>query len=355
MTPNPIVDEERVARLVPLDAIDPDPDQPRKTFPGDALQELAQRIWEQGLIQPITASPGEDGRFKIFTGERRWRAFQINRERAARFFAGNPEDLPEDHLALRYGRWTSIPLLEAPALTPSDRILLQVAENHDREDLTLYERAVAIYKSFQLSGLKGKDFAAKAGIPAGVLSAYKGLAQSSGLTKLALENGVLQDPKAAVFFQQLSFDLQESLLQQAQEDETTLTRVQLRRELDALEAAKESAQRAAATPPAPAAGATRGGESGGEKSPPRVEPGGSPGLSEGPFLSVDGLLWLQTHLEGCEAAAGEGEEEPLRLEAVEATRKAVLTSAPFILIRESLGEPRSPLETSANRKLVEAV
>jgi hypothetical protein len=197
--------------------------------------------------------------------------------------------------------------------------------------------------------LKGKDFAGKAGIPAGVLSAYKGLAQSSGLTKLALENGVLQDPKAAVFFQQLSFDLQESLLQQAQEDETTLTRVQLRRELDALEAAKESAQRAAATPPEPAAGAPRGG---GEKSPPRVEPAGSAGLPEGPFLSVDGLLWLQTHLEGCEPA---GEEEPLRLEAVEATRKAVLTSAPFILIRESFGEPRSPLETPARRNLVEAV
>jgi ParB family chromosome partitioning protein len=349
MTPNPIVDEERVARLVPLDAIDPDPDQPRKTFPEGALQELAQRIWEQGLIQPITASPGEDGRFKIFTGERRWRAFQINRERAARFFAANPEDVPEDHLSLRYGRWTSIPLLEAPPLTPSDRILLQVAENHDREDLSLYERAVAIYKSFQLSGLKGKDFAVKAGIPQGVLSAYKGLAQSSGLTKLALETGVLQDPKAAVFFQQLSFDLQETLLQQAQEDEATLTRVQLRRELDALEAAKESAQRAAATPAEPAAGAARGG---GEKSPPRVEPGGSPGLPEGPFLSVDGLLWLQAHLEGCEPA---GEDEPLRLEAVEATRKAVLTSAPFILIRESFGEPCSPPETLAKRKLVEAV
>ncbi len=274
------------------------------------------------------------------------------RERAARFFAANPEDVPEDHLSLRYGRWTSIPLLEAPPLTPSDRILLQVAENHDREDLSLYERAVAIYKSFQLSGLKGKDFAIKAGIPQGVLSAYKGLAQSSGLTKLALETGVLQDPKAAVFFQQLSFDLQESLLQQAQEDEATLTRVQLRRELDSLEAAKESAQRASATPAEPAAGAARGGESGGEKSPPRDEPGGSPGLPEGPFLSVDGLLWLQAHLEGCEPA---GEDEPLRLEAVEATRKAVLTSAPFILIRESFGEPCSPLETPAKRKLVEAV
>jgi len=50
-----------------------------------------------------------------------------------------------------------------------------------------------------------------------------------------------------------------------------------------------------------------------------------------------------------------GEDEPLRLEAVEATRKAVLTSAPFILIRESFGEPCSPLETPAKRKLVEAV
>jgi ParB-like chromosome segregation protein Spo0J len=340
--------EERVARLIPLEAIDPDPDQPRKSFDAGPLGELAQRIWDQGLIQPITATASEDSRFKLLTGERRWRAFHINRERAAKYLGSAPDEVPQDHPALRYERWTAIPVLEAAALDPSDRLLLQVAENHDRENLTLYERAAALYKAFQLSGLKGKDFAAKAGIPQGVLSTYKGLAQSSGLTKLALETGILQDPKAAVFFQQLSFDLQESLLSQAQEDEATLTRVQLKRELEALEAAKEATRRASekggekGAPASPDANGREGtagpkGSAGGGAPPaaggPR--PSEQTGLPEGPFLSVDGLLWLQAHLEGCEPA---GEDEPLRVEAAEATRKAVLTSAPFILIRESFGE-----------------
>jgi hypothetical protein len=187
-----------------------------------------------------------------------------------------------------------------------------------------------------------------------VLSTFKGLAQSSGLTKLALETGVLQDPKAAVFFQQLSFDLQESLLAQAQEDESTLTRVQLKRELEALEAAKAAAQRASeksadkgvgvasgASGASVASGANGqeatagpGPETGGAQR-SEVRPGSPAPSPEGPFLSVDGLLWLQAHLETCEPA---GDDEPLRVEAAEATRKAVLTSAPFILIRESLGE-----------------
>lgn len=63
-------------RLVALDLIDPDPDQPRKHFDRAALEELADTIRVHGVIQPAEVRVS-DGRFVITGGERRWRAAQI--------------------------------------------------------------------------------------------------------------------------------------------------------------------------------------------------------------------------------------------------------------------------------------
>ena len=64
-------------RNVPLDRIDPNPDQPRLTFDEDSLQELAASITEHGVLQPILVRPGTDGRYQLIAGERRWRSAQI--------------------------------------------------------------------------------------------------------------------------------------------------------------------------------------------------------------------------------------------------------------------------------------
>jgi ParB family chromosome partitioning protein len=64
-------------RNVPLDRIDPNPDQPRLTFDEDSLQELAASITEHGVLQPILVRPGADGRYQLIAGERRWRSAQI--------------------------------------------------------------------------------------------------------------------------------------------------------------------------------------------------------------------------------------------------------------------------------------
>jgi len=61
---------------VPLDLIYPNPDQPRKFFPKEALEELAQSIREQGLIEPLVVVP-RGGKFMLVAGERRWRACQV--------------------------------------------------------------------------------------------------------------------------------------------------------------------------------------------------------------------------------------------------------------------------------------
>jgi ParB family chromosome partitioning protein len=64
-------------RNVPLDRIDPNPDQPRLTFDEDSLQELAASITEHGVLQPILVRPVADGRYQLIAGERRWRSAQI--------------------------------------------------------------------------------------------------------------------------------------------------------------------------------------------------------------------------------------------------------------------------------------
>ena len=60
--------------LLPVDSLVPNPDQPRKKFDENFLEELAISIKNQGLIQPIIVCPMGNGKYKIVAGERRYRA-----------------------------------------------------------------------------------------------------------------------------------------------------------------------------------------------------------------------------------------------------------------------------------------
>lgn len=64
---------------VPIESVRPNPDQPRRAFTQDALQELADSIAEKGIIQPLIVrpDPAQEGLFEIVAGERRWRAAQL--------------------------------------------------------------------------------------------------------------------------------------------------------------------------------------------------------------------------------------------------------------------------------------
>ncbi|WP_265536782.1 ParB/RepB/Spo0J family partition protein [Streptomyces sp. NEAU-H33] len=59
---------------IPLDAITPNPRQPREVFDEDALHELVTSIKEVGLLQPVVVRQLEPGRYELIMGERRWRA-----------------------------------------------------------------------------------------------------------------------------------------------------------------------------------------------------------------------------------------------------------------------------------------
>lgn len=57
-----------------LNEIEPNKDQPRKTFDEKALAELADSIAQHGVIQPLLVRPMPDGSYQLVAGERRWRA-----------------------------------------------------------------------------------------------------------------------------------------------------------------------------------------------------------------------------------------------------------------------------------------
>jgi ParB family chromosome partitioning protein len=66
-------------KTLPVERVEPNPDQPRRYFDEAALQELAKSIAEKGVIQPLIVRPSPRGRdmYEIVAGERRWRASQV--------------------------------------------------------------------------------------------------------------------------------------------------------------------------------------------------------------------------------------------------------------------------------------
>lgn len=102
--------------LVPLDLIDVDA-QTRTEFDEESIAELAADIAERGLLQPILLNPTK-GRFRLIAGERRLRATRHNQQ-------------------------TAIPAIITKANT-QDALLMQLAENIHREELTLQDEANAI-------------------------------------------------------------------------------------------------------------------------------------------------------------------------------------------------------------------
>ena len=68
--------EDRLRKL-PLDVISPGPYQPRSIFDADRLEELAESIRQQGVIQPVVVRHAGDDEYELIAGERRWRAAQM--------------------------------------------------------------------------------------------------------------------------------------------------------------------------------------------------------------------------------------------------------------------------------------
>jgi len=64
-------------RIIALDRIEPNPEQPRLAFNEESLLELSASVKEHGILQPILVRPLDGGRYQLIAGERRWRASKL--------------------------------------------------------------------------------------------------------------------------------------------------------------------------------------------------------------------------------------------------------------------------------------
>ena len=108
---------------VPLDQLTPNRYQPRSDFADDALEELAESIRQQGIVQPIVVTESGADRFSIVAGERRWRA------------------------ARRAGL-SQVPVVVRELESEHQQLEMALVENLQRSDLNPVEEAEA-YQSLQ--------------------------------------------------------------------------------------------------------------------------------------------------------------------------------------------------------------
>ena len=73
----PAISANSPYHILPLHKVEPNPDQPRRDFDEEELQQLADSISEHGVIQPLTVRLLPSGYYQIIAGERRWRASRL--------------------------------------------------------------------------------------------------------------------------------------------------------------------------------------------------------------------------------------------------------------------------------------
>lgn len=80
--------------MVAIERVHPNPDQPRRSFTPEQLEELSSSIREKGIIQPLIVRPRPDheGEFEIVAGERRWRAAQMAQQHEIPVIVRNFDD-----------------------------------------------------------------------------------------------------------------------------------------------------------------------------------------------------------------------------------------------------------------------
>ena len=129
--------EKSAYQSLPIYKVEPNPDQPRKDFDPEELENLAESIRVHGLIQPLTVREMPTGYYQIIAGERRWRA-------------------------ARLARLSEVPVVIIEA---DDRKAMELAliENLQRQDLNPVEEALG-YKSLMKDyGLTQEEAAARVG------------------------------------------------------------------------------------------------------------------------------------------------------------------------------------------------
>jgi ParB family transcriptional regulator, chromosome partitioning protein len=136
LIPAPSAGGKRDYFLCPIEQVVARRDQPRRHFDQEALEELAQSIRQQGIIQPLVVRRVEEG-FEIIAGERRWRAAQR-------------------------AQLHQVPVV-VQDVSPAQAFEMALVENLQREDLNPLERAEAYQRLVDEHGLKQEELAKRVG------------------------------------------------------------------------------------------------------------------------------------------------------------------------------------------------
>ena len=146
---------------ISIEQIEANPNQPRREFNDEALQDLANSIKEIGIVQPITLRQIAENRFQIIAGERRWRASQI--------------------IGLK-----SIP---AYIRTIKDENVMELAlvENIQREDLNAIEIALAYEQLLSGEGMTQEKVSERVGKSRTAITNYLRLLKLPAQVQMALQ------------------------------------------------------------------------------------------------------------------------------------------------------------------------
>lgn len=181
---------------VDLDLIDDNPYQPRLTYDEAALQELADSIAANGLVQPVSGRRKSDGRYELEQGHRRLRAFRLLR-------------------AKHEGEHQRIPMF-VRTVADFDLAMRAWAENHDREGITAIEEAQWIQRMMTDFDLSQAVMAKRLGKSAATVANKLRLLRAPEEVRDAVAAGEISERQAASLMP--IFDLPPEALQRAQSD-----------------------------------------------------------------------------------------------------------------------------------------
>ena len=185
---------------IELSQIVPNPDQPRREFDQEALEELAGSIRELGIIQPISLRQVDGGNYQIIAGERRYRAAQM----------------------------AGLETIPAYVRTVEDETLMEMAliENIQREDLNSIEIALAFQKLIELYQLTQEKLSERVGKKRTTIANYLRLLKLPAPIQMALQNKQLDMGHARALISLGDPKLQVKIFEEIQEHGYSVRKVE---------------------------------------------------------------------------------------------------------------------------------
>lgn len=185
---------------ISLDEIEANPNQPRREFDEEALQELANSIKEIGIIQPITLHQVAENKYRIIAGERRWRASRLAGLKAIPAYIRMIKDASIMEMAL--------------------------VENIQREDLNAIEIALAYEQLVAHSGLTQERVAERVGKSRTAITNYLRLLRLPAQVQMALQKKEIDMGHARALLAIDSPSLQIKLFREIQKHGYTVRKVE---------------------------------------------------------------------------------------------------------------------------------